>query len=302
LEFIFRPFGEINLSSLTQGDIIEKSEPVVERVAQAHQYYAQATDYTHFVVLTQSCDLVRRKGAFKAPYITIAAAKPFSKTLDSYFRQNSKPLKGTGISYFSQTLSGKARQLIERHINNTEPEFFFLPKEGHPNLSEDLVVFLRLTIALRQEHYEVLANAKVAELADVFQAKLGWLTGNIYSRVATPDLEDRGLDSKSIKTQYYEQYIPRDSAVWLSSIQAEYLKKLITKKCAELGRDLTEEETLNLIYGEVPEDALIIAQNIVDLLRKNQLIDPADRALQIRFANVISNEATFKSLVKQSTD
>lgn len=221
MDFIFRDPSLLNLGSLTQGDVIKKTPEVVERIRQAHQYYSDAPHYTHFVVLTQSCDLVKRRQEFKAPYITVAAARPLRKTMSEFLETNARPLDGAEFKFHLNSLQNKARQLLERHLNNTEPEYFFLPQAGHPEIQEDLVVFLRLTIALRKEHYDVLAQAKIAELDDVFQAKIGWLKGNIYSRVATPDLEERGTNAAEIKKQFFETYIPKDSTVWLSSLQAQ---------------------------------------------------------------------------------
>lgn len=278
--------------------MIARTDDVVARLRQAHQYYADAPHYSHFVVLTQSCDLVKRRGDFKAPYITIAAAKPFQQTIQEYFDDKSKSIRGADFTFHSVALVEKAKQLVERHLNNTEPEYFFLPKSGNPNLPEDLLVFLRLTIALRKEHYDTLASSKIAELADVFQAKLGWLKGNIYSRVATPDIEERDMNASEIKREFFDKYIPTDKLVWLSNLQADLLRKLIKAKSADAGRDLTTEEVLAIIETDIPEDTRIVANNIVERLIKNRLIDKDNRDEAIRFARAIANESSFKSVVK----
>ena len=69
---------------LFQGDVLCRSNEIVKAIGQAHQYYADAPHYTHFVVITQSCDLVRRAGDFNAPYITISAAKPLRSVMNEY--------------------------------------------------------------------------------------------------------------------------------------------------------------------------------------------------------------------------
>ena len=300
MDFIFRDSSGLNNSTLTQGDVIARSPEVVERLQQAHQYYADAPLYSHFVVLTQSCDLVRRRGSFNAPYITIAAAKPFKNTIKEYFDDKSKPIKGADFSFHSGSLIQKAQQLVERHINNTEPEYFFLPKSGNPNIPEDLLVFLRLTVALRKEHYDVLASAKIAELADIFQAKLGWLKGNIYSRVATPDIEERDVNAAEIKRQFFDSYVPKDELVWLSNLQADLLRKLVKTKSSTEGRDLTTEEVLDIIENDIPEDTQIVANNIVERLIKNKLIERDDQESATKFARAIANESSFKSVVKSA--
>ncbi|WP_299960346.1 hypothetical protein [uncultured Roseobacter sp.] len=298
MDFIFRNSSEPDKSALTQGDVIARTDDVVERLQQAHQYYADAPLYSHFVVLTQSCDLVKRRGDIKAPYITIAAAKPFRKTIQEYFDDKSKTMKGAEFTFHSRALIEKAKQLVERHLNNTEPEYFFLPKSGNPSLPEDLLVFLRLTIALRKEHYDTLASAKIAELADVFQAKLGWLKGNIYSRVATPDIEERDVNAAEIKQEFFDNYVPKDELVWLSNLQADLLRKRVKAKSAEEGRDLTTEEVLAIIEADIPDDTQIVANNIVDRLVKNRLIEQGDSEATTRFARAIANESSFKSVVK----
>lgn len=301
MDFIFKDSAELNNQALTQGDVIGRSQNVIERIGQAHQYYADPAHYSHFMVLTQSCDLVKRQGRIKAPYITIAAVKPFSKTMGSFFDVNLKTIEGSSFTFHSESLKAKAKQLVERHINNTEPEFFFLPKSGHPSLPEDLVVFLRLTIALRTEHYDALAEAKIAELSDVFQAKLGWLKGNIYSRVATPDIEERDAYASKTKNEFYSKYIPTNDRYWLSALQANFLRKIVEQRREELGRDLTDDEVADLIADEVPEDIRIIAKNIVERFKKNNLIEEGDEDAESRFTRAIMNEPSFKTIVKSNS-
>lgn len=145
----------------------------------------------------------------------------------------------------------------------------------------------------------MLANAKIAELDDVFQAKLGWLKGNIYSRVATPDIEDRGLDATSIKKGFFSKYIPVDNSAWLSGLQAQMLRSEVKKKAGELNRDLTSAEVIKILEEEIPSDIDIIGRNIVSRLVKNGLIDAADIDLQKKFAKAITNESTLKSMINE---
>ena len=136
----------------------------------------------------------------------------------------------------------------------------------------------------------------------MFQAKLGWLKGNIYSRVATPDIEERTIDSAEIKNGFYDNYVPKDKLVWLSGLQAELLRKLVKGKSAELGRELATSEVLDLIEKEIPEDIQIIANKIVDRFKKNGLIEEGEDGTAAKFARVIANEPSFKSLVKSFSD
>ena len=60
---------------------------------------------------------------------------------------------------------------------------------------------LRVSIALRRQHYETICQARRLSLIDSYSAKLGWLVGNLYSRIATKDWEDREESPEASKTQ-----------------------------------------------------------------------------------------------------
>ena len=61
---------------------------------------------------------------------------------------------------------------------------------------------------------------------------------------------------------------------------------------------MTADEVLDLVEKEIPEDIQIIARNIVERLQKNKLLSNEDEALADQFARVISNEPSFKALIK----
>lgn len=62
-----------DMSSLCQGDILKLTDDLKKVLGDVHPYF-QNEQYKYFMVLTQSCDLVRRKGQpCKTPYITLAA-------------------------------------------------------------------------------------------------------------------------------------------------------------------------------------------------------------------------------------
>ena len=68
--------------TLCQGDVLKKTDDLVAHLKKYHPYYADHPDYKYFMVLTQSCDLVRRKGKpCDSQYITLAAARPVEEAL-----------------------------------------------------------------------------------------------------------------------------------------------------------------------------------------------------------------------------
>jgi hypothetical protein len=82
-----------------------------------------------------------------------------------------------------------ARQFLERLVNQNESAtgLFYLFPDVDAGITRDAVAVLRIAITLRSEHYDVLVNSRVGALQHEFQAKLGWLVGNLYSRIGTRD-------------------------------------------------------------------------------------------------------------------
>ena len=182
--------ANIDKNCLCQGDILKRSPELIEELSTIHPHYATQLNYKYFMVLTQSCDLVRRNGQEPAaPYITIAAVRPIedvllkeARKLQEWWQQ---PLQIIDTKTFA-TLS----LFTESLLNNNVPNYFYLHEELSLDITTRCCAFLRLSIALRKEHYDKCLAAKTAQIKDVFRAKLGWLVGNIYSRIGTEDWDD----------------------------------------------------------------------------------------------------------------
>lgn len=181
-----------NCNTLCQGDVIKITDELRDVLETYHSYFIN-NQYTYFIVLTQSCDLVRRDGKMcKSPYITLAAVRTFS----DYLR------KTIGNEYYVESVNSilllesgnkekKCYEAIERLYNNTESDYFFLFHEDAFKFYEDMVAYLKVSIPLKNEHYDICLAGKILELSDEFKAKLGWLVGNMYSRVGTHDWDDK---------------------------------------------------------------------------------------------------------------
>ena len=66
-----------DMSSLCQGDVLQVTDGMRDILKEVHPYFLNK-QYKYFMVLTQSCDLVRRNGGnCKTPYITLAAVRSF---------------------------------------------------------------------------------------------------------------------------------------------------------------------------------------------------------------------------------
>ena len=188
VHFLYK--SDMDTSCLCQGDLLEITSELSEALNDIHPYFKNA-QYKYFVVLTQSCDLVRRNGKnCKSPYITLAAVRSFDDYFKKTLLQKRYLNQKNGILLMTTKDRTKTYPIIERLYNNTEPEYFFFYKEEKLGLSESMVAYLKVSIALKSDsHYEKCLRAKRIELADEFKAKIGWLVGNMYSRVGTTDWE-----------------------------------------------------------------------------------------------------------------
>ena len=186
IHFTYKP--EPDMETLCQGDVLEITEELSTVLKCVHPYFLNE-QYKFFMVLSQSCDLVRRNGkSCKTPYITLAVVRSYSDFLERIFLKGKYVEKVDGLLIMDEKNKDHAYQLVERVYNNTEPEYFFLYKEDALEFPESMVAYLKVSIALKSnEHYDKCLNAKRIELTDEFKAKLGWLVGNMYSRVGTAD-------------------------------------------------------------------------------------------------------------------
>lgn len=184
-----------DMTSLCQGDVLVKTDELVEILKEVHPYFTN-DEYKYFMVLSQSCDLVRRDGKkCKTPYITLAAAREYSDFLERTLIAEKMAENYNGFLLVDEKSKIRVSQLVERVYNNTESDYFFLYKEDALEFPKSMVCYLKVSIALKSEmHYQACLNAKKLELSDEFKAKLGWLVGNMYSRVGTTDWDSKMTD------------------------------------------------------------------------------------------------------------
>ena len=299
MEFLFKPQATLDKSTLAQGDLLSRTPVLRDALLAGHRYYAEATDYTHFMVLTQSCDLVRRgKSPPKSRYITLAAVRPMSLVMERHRARQSEKIEGLPIPVYSADRKIFSSQLLERLLHNTEDGLFFIRKDSVEGVTQDLCAFLPLSVALKaDDHYDALASSKIAELEDIFAAKVGWLAGNLYSRIGTPDFEEKVKDPDKYKKGFVDEFL-EESAVWLTSLQLRWLKEEVKKwKKARPQSEMTIEEA-NELVGSTPLPEIILAENIIRVLQHAKLID--DGKVPIA-ANRLASDRVLKSVAKQAS-
>lgn len=180
---------QLDQASLRQGDVVRRTPEVENILHSVHPYYFHREDYKYFIVLTQSCDLVVRKtGQCDSRYVTIAAVRPVALAVRREVSRYQYSALERKLGICNRRGQHKLRDFAESLLNNNRLNYFFLPANPDMGLGTDFCAFLQLTVALKADpHYETLLKAKILQLTDSFQHKLGHLVGTSYSRVATED-------------------------------------------------------------------------------------------------------------------
>lgn len=188
----FEPDGD-----LMRGDILKPTE-ALRLVLQQVRLHFLDPKYTAFLLLTQSCDLVVRKGRHNTQYLNIAVIRPLEAVLDDLLRC---VCQSVAQGVYLQETKGNARQLFERIFNQNEQALgrFYLHADDGAGVLEPSVCLLKVAVTLRVEHYNVLQEASRGRLAAEFRSNLGWLVGNLYSRVGTQDWSEPPERRKDLK-------------------------------------------------------------------------------------------------------
>lgn len=213
---------------LCQGDILERSAALIELLGKMHPQYANHPSYGYFVVVTQTCDLACRDGCPpSSPYITITAARPVEEAIVREAKKHQEwweePLGLLDSKEFDQMVL-----FTESLLNNNVPNYFYLHEDLSLKISGQHCAFLALAITLKIDNYKICRDAKIAQIKEVFRAKLGWLIGNMYSRIGTRDWDDHYGKNKSRKEA--SQLIKDNFAQINKEVKDRAIKELAEKK------------------------------------------------------------------------
>jgi hypothetical protein len=290
----FFTYQKSDSKDLLQGDLFAKTREVEDLIRDVHPYYLK-DDYTHFITLTQSCDLVRRKAKpCNSRYITIAAVRPLDLLIRRELEKYQDEFDKAGM-----VCSNKSRflmiQFLGRLLNNNEPEYFYLHAEPALNFSEPHCAFLRLSISLKSElHYNTLFAARVLSLNEVFQAKLGWLVGNMYSRVGT----DEWVPTVELESDFERRIkgLLKTVCIWVDE------KKLVlAKKSVPPDINMTSLETIrqHIESIKVPSATELVINAVLDELTiLSKVADPEEAK---RIGNRLRNNAIFSAYTKSAS-
>ncbi len=299
-DFIFESEDSIDYKSLRQGDLLDRTPALSAALGQAHSYYATSADYSHFMVLTQSCDLVRRgsKGC-KSRYITICAVRPLVTAVSREFERYRKEIAGCPIPIGDKPNESLARQYLERIVNNTVDGIFFIPNGTANTVKEHLCAFLPLSIALRSSHYDVCLDAKVAQVKEIFSAKIGSLASNLYSRIATPDIRESN-DQASVDRfmNLFISDLEYGRFVWLNGWEQEELKRKLEAELKTSKGTIVSELVASQIIDGLPSASELVANSVINALVKKSIISDNDSERSRAF-NAIMNNGDYARTIKK---
>jgi hypothetical protein len=276
-------------ADLLQGDVVERTPEINKLLQQVHPHYSIKASNTHFIVLSQDCDLVRRDGSkCDSRYISIAPIRPLRILLNRQLEQYIEKDFDGEIPVCNESSKARYRLFLERLFNNNESGLFYLHRDVTIGLAEDSCAFLALSIAVKADlHYETLRNAVIVGLKDNFRAKLGWLVGHMYSRVGTEDWPKTTL--VGLINDMLEQ-----SSVWVENKKLKELKALVREWQAKNSGQKIDRQTIEQLAKQVPKRKERVVSAIVKALVDQKLVGIADK---IRIENVIRNDPTISALV-----
>lgn len=295
-----RPQGD-----LYQGDIIDRTGPLLDVLSSVHRHFCDVK-YLGFIIVSQTCDMIMRGDSCKTKYINLAVIRSLESLMPSFLEEAC----GTSVpGVYYEDGRGGVKDLIHRIINQNEQALglFYLEPDGDLKIAVESVALLRVSIALQaRKHYDIIRDARLGRLKAPFRNKLGWLAGNLYSRVDTPDWpEEVGKKDADKKVdKIFKDITETLKSVWVPrSLFDRALKQ--QPEIVRLGND----QIRSAISAGAPDPPLDVAlkriaassQNLLDQIVSDDLV-AATKALEANrgYARLVAEALV--SCVRDSLD
>ncbi len=252
---------------LRQGDILKISSEIEALLKRYHPHYVSNPDNKFFIVLTQSCDLVRRgsEGLCAARYITIAPVRQLSLVITRLITEERICADISDVPICTYRSRNQIHSFLERLFNNNAQDYFYLHAEPSKGIAKDYCAFLRLPIALRaNEHYDKFLNSRIIGLDETFQSKLGWLVGQLFSRVGTQDWEKKALSENT-------KLALKRNIVWIDEKQQKQYSELLSNWSSDNPGIKANTETIGTLAKQVKKKKEIVLSKIEELMLRNHL-------------------------------
>lgn len=274
---------------LYQGDILKRTSGLEEILGQVHRYFLDPK-FVSFVVVTQSCDLVCRGKLCKAEHINLAVVRELEPILPEIVGR----IAGVGVpGVYRKAARLFALDLLKRVINQNELArgMFYLHPDGDVEIATPSVVLLRVSIAVRREHYNVLKKARCGRLDAEFRNKLGWLCGNLYSRIATPDWDEATNSDDGSSVQAEALLKALDAGGNENWVPESWIKA--TEKVGVSLDGLDRDRAVSLLKQHAPPAPIESAINCIQ--RAALRLTAVDRAKTV--VSTLSGDSDFEPLI-----
>ena len=261
-------------SDLRQGDILEPTEGLLNLFKDVHPHFTQEK-YRGFLILTQSCDMVRRKdrgNKCSATHISLSVIRSLQDVISDSLKDSFGYL-APGI--YAQHMKKTVRDLVERLVNQNENALglFYLHPDLDSGITVSSVAILRVAISVRAvEHYHTLEETRVGRLSKEFQPKLGWMVGNLYSRVGVTDWKEKSEDEKeNIEEIIIKEILSftQKEPIWLDRALH---KKILKKRHPSYRHKSSLHFSTKLFLGKLIE-SIKVPFLYADALKKNYLVE-----------------------------
>ena len=276
---------------LAQGDILEPTDKLRSVLEEVHPHFLDPK-YTAFLIITQSCDLVLRGGGCRSRYLNLAVVRPLESVLQDLLSHFCSPISN-GV--YLRKDKEQAHMLMERIFNQNEQTLglFYLHPDVDAGIAVPSISLLRVSVALRSSHYSVLKESRQGRLSVEFRNKLGWLVGNLYSRIATKDWNDQPDGKKELNTlkkafldgEEPIHWIPES---WISALHEKGIK----------FDGLTNEMVVELLNENKPPTPKEQATERVLQVLKDGIPDISNDQIK-RIRNRLLNDSLFSRLTKK---
>ena len=265
--FCYAPPAEFEAKQLLQGDVLARTPEIERLLADVHPHFHRHNKNLFFMVLTQSCDLATRGDEPpSAAYVNVAPVRPIDVVIAREIAASQLGGVRGEIPLVTQKARAKLTDFARRLLNNNVAQYFYLEGGGTP-LGQDCCAFLRLSIPIKTDlHHRACLEAKILQLNDAFQAKLGSLIGQLYSRVGTKDWEPRAREAK-VKEML------SGVAHWVDDDKVKHLRSEFASKAAENAELVLSAAEIAAILKAAPSAKSIVTAQVMEIAASSLGLD-----------------------------
>jgi hypothetical protein len=276
---------------LFQGDILTRTPELEEILNTVHAHFVDSK-FTHFVVITQTCDLVKRGSTCKAEQVGLAVVRELGPLLPAIV----EAIAGFDVAgVYRHSARKVVIDQLKKIINQNELSrgLFYLHPDGDLKIAAPSVATLRINIALDSARYKVLQDARCGRLTTEFSNKLGWLCGNLFSRIATPDWNEAEHDAMAGDSQakrLLQSIDGQDNKYWVPERWIEAARKAKVLPLVGKSRDEVLVALKSCAPPEPIETALLRIRDTACRIRA------ADQALTVQHS--VLGDSTIRDSIK----